>query len=68
MRIFAYKLKQTTMTKQQEIKDAIMHLQIKKVLTEPFNPALYQYCETMINYLKKQLNEKPKKNTIRIKD
>lgn len=56
------------MTKQQEIKDAIMHLQIKKVLTEPFNPALYEYCETMINYLKKQLNEKPKKNTIRIKD
>jgi len=56
------------MSKQQEIKDAIMHLQIKKVLTEPFNPALYEYCETMINYLKKQLNEKPKKNTIRIKN
>jgi hypothetical protein len=56
------------MSKQQEIKDAIMHLQIKKVLTEPFNPALYEYCETMINYLKTKLNEKPKKNTIRIKN
>ena len=56
------------MSKQQEIRNAIMHLQIKKVLTEPFNPALYEYCETMINYLKKQLNEKPKKNTIRIKN
>ena len=61
-------IKTNNMNKQQEIKDAIMHLQIKKVLSEPFNPALYEYCETMINYLKKQLNEKPKKNTIRIKD
>jgi len=57
------------MTKnQKEIREAIMHLQIKKVLNEPYCPALYEYCETMINYLKKQLNEKPKKNTIRIKD
>lgn len=54
--------------KQKEIREAIMHLQIKKVLHEPFNPAMYEYCDVMINHLKTYLNEKPKKNTIRIKD
>ena len=54
--------------KEKEIREAIMHLQIKKVLNEPFNPAMYEYCDVMINHLKTYLNEKPKKNTIRIKD
>ncbi len=54
--------------KEKEIREAIMHLQIKKVLNEPFNPAMYEYCDVMINHLKTYLNEKPKKNTIRIKN
>ena len=57
------------MTKREkEIREAIMHLQIKKVLNEPFCPAMYEYCDVMINHLKTYLNEKPKKNTIRVKN
>lgn len=59
-------LKQISMQdKQQEIQDAIMHLQIKKMLHEPFNPSMYQFCEVMIENLKKQLPKKPKKNRIK---